>query len=104
MKNGVGVCAGSYFVSSARLSNLCAATLPRRNVYLQEIMDRYIAGVILLAGGTIEAERRLLLMAQTSSELKVVGSHSYVLSVSLPHLYPFLLPSRHSTTLARPSV
>lgn len=81
--------------------NLCAATLrnpPRRDVYLQEIMDATIAGVIFLVEGTMEAERRLLSITQTSSELKVVRSHSYVLSrclypisivfTALPTLYP----------------
>lgn len=51
-----------------------------------------MARVIFFVGGTIEAERQLLLMAQTSSELKVVRSYSCVLSVSLPYLHRFYNP------------
>lgn len=79
-----------------------AATLPPSKCLFAGNYERYTARVGLIVGGAIEAERQLLLMAQTSSKLKV-GSHGYVLSVSLPPSPSFLQPSRHST-LARPSV
>jgi len=78
-----------FFNDNFVCQNLRVATLSRQNVcvYVQKIINA-TSWESSFCRGSDRSEK----MAQTSSKLKVVRSHSYVLFVSLPRLHRFYSP------------